>query len=205
MFIGKFNKSIAISYLGVVFAVVGMYFAFSENFKLSAICLMAAGVCDLFDGLVARSMKNRTKDDELFGIQLDSLADTVNFVVLPIVIGYNLGLREWYHIIGFSLLAIAGIQRLCHFNVVVINKKDSGPVKFFSGLPVTSTSITFPLIYLISKLISPGTYHIVYIVLVYLTAFFFVLNIKIPKLKGIAYPIMAILALAFTILLVVIE
>lgn len=204
MFIGKFNKSIAISYLGVVFAVIGMYYSFLHNFKFATICLVAAGVCDLFDGLVARSTKNRTKDDELFGIQLDSLADVVNFVVFPVVFGYNLGLKDWYHIVGYGLLAIAGIQRLCHFNVVVINKKDSGPVKFYTGLPVTSTSIIFPILWLISNCISSNLYHILYTVLVYLIAFFFVLNIKIPKLKGIAYPIFAVLAAAFIIIMVLI-
>lgn len=204
MFIGKFNKSIAISYLGVAFAVVGMYFSFLHNFKYAVICWVAAGICDLFDGLVARSTKGRTRDDELFGIQLDSLADVVNFVVFPIVFGFNLGLSCWYHVIGYVLLAGAGIQRLCHFNVVVINKKDSGPVKFYTGLPVTSTSITFPIIWLISNWISVSTYNVIYIVLVYLTALLFVLNIKIPKLKGIAYPICGVLAVAFIIVLVLI-
>lgn len=204
MFIGKFNKSIAISYLGVVFGITGMYFSFQGNFKAASICLMAAGICDLFDGLVARSIKNRTKDDQLFGIQLDSLADIVNFVAFPIVFGYNLGLREWYHVLGFSLLAIAGIQRLCHFNVIVINKKDSGPVKYFNGLPVTSTSVTFPLIWLLSNFISCGAYHIIYICLIYLTAFLFILNIKIPKIKGLAYPIFTVLGIALAIIMVLI-
>lgn len=195
MFIGKYNKSIIVTYLGVIFAVVGMYFAFKLEAKYAMICLVLAGVCDLFDGKIARMCK-RDKDEVSFGIQLDSLADTVDFVAFPIVFGLSLGLNEWYHVLGYVMLAMGGIQRLAHFNVLVENKKDPGPVKFYSGLPVTSTSITFPLIWLLSNWTGMETYHIIYILLIYLTSVLFVLNIKIPKFKGIAYPILAVVAVA---------
>lgn len=194
MFIGKYNKSLIITYVGVIFAVVGMYFAFRLDYKYSMICMVISGVCDLFDGKVARMCK-RTQEEKEFGIQLDSLADTIDFVVFPVVFGYTLGLNKWYHIIGYALIAMAGVQRLAHFNVLVSNKNDDGPVKFYSGLPVTSTSITFPLIYLLSKLIGFKAYKIVYICLVYLTAVLFITNIKIPKLKGKEYPIAAVVAI----------
>ena len=194
MFIGKYNKSLIISYLGVICSVIGMYFAVIQNFRASICCLILAGVCDMFDGKFARSLKKRDKDDELFGIQLDSLADTIDFVCLPIVYGLAIGFNKWYSVIGYVLLAMAGIQRLCHFNVLVINKKDKGPVKFYSGLPVTSTSITYPLLWLISNYISMGVYNICYTVLTYATALLFVLNVKVPKIRGIAVPIITVIA-----------
>ena len=193
MFIGKYNKSLIISYVGLICAVVGMYYACVADFRASTICLVLAGVCDMFDGKIARMCK-RDKDEELFGIQLDSLADIIDFVALPIVFGLALGLNEWYHVLGYVLLAMAGIQRLCHFNVLVINKKDKGPVKFYSGLPVTSTAITYPLLWVLSNYISLGLYHIFYTILTYVTALLFVLNVKVPKVRGIAYPILALLA-----------
>ena len=200
MLIGKYNKSLIISYLGVIFAVVGMYYAAVANFKYSMICLIISGVCDMFDGKVARMCK-RTKDEELFGIQLDSLADTIDFVAFPIVFGFALGFNEWYHVVSYILLAMGGIQRLCHFNVLVMNKNDKGPVKFYSGLPVTSTAISYPLFWLISNYVTAGTYKIMYTVLTYLTAILFVLNIKVPKPKGIAYPIFAVVAIAGIVML----
>lgn len=202
IFIGEYDKSVAVSYLGVAFAIIGMYYLFSQKFKFAMICLVGSGICDLFDGLVARRIKNRTADGRLFGIQLDSLADVVGFLAFPIVFGYNLGLNEWYHVLGYSLLVIAGIQRLCYFNVVVINKTDSSPVKHYTGLPVTSTSITFPLLWLLSHHISVSLYHTLFIVLIYATAFLFVLRIKIPKFKGMAYPLLALTATIFTIIAV---
>lgn len=194
MFIGKYNKSLIVTYMGVMFAIIGMYFAFTSNAKFSMICLVLAGVCDLFDGKIARMCK-RTKDEISFGIQLDSLADTIDFVAFPVVFGLSLALNKWYHILGYILLAMAGVQRLSHFNVLVGKKEGDAPVKFYSGLPVTSTSVTFPLLWLVSNWIGTEPYHVAYIILVYLTAFLFVLNIKIPKLKGIAYPIVGAIAL----------
>lgn len=199
MLIGKYNKSLIISYLGVASAILGMFFLASSNgndIKIAIILYVIAGVCDMLDGMVARMCK-RDKDEELFGIQLDSLADTIDFVVFPIVLGLFLGFKEWYNVISYILIAMAGIQRLCHFNVLVINKKDKGPVKFYSGLPVTSTAITFPLCWLICKLASAPfeAMHIAFTILTYLTAILFVLNIKVPKPRGKAYPIMGIIAI----------
>ena len=69
MLIGKYNKSLIISYIGVISAVFGMYFlARCGDLKLTMICYLVAGVCDMFDGMVARMMK-RDKDEELFAIR----------------------------------------------------------------------------------------------------------------------------------------
>ncbi len=200
MFIGKYNKSLILSYLGVMFSVVGMYYAVTSNFKVSMICLILAGVCDTFDGKFARMCK-RDKDEEMFGIQLDSLADTIDFVCFPIVFGLALGFNKWYNVISYVLLAMCGIQRLCHFNVLVINKNDKGPVKFYSGLPVTSTSITFPLFWLIGKYLPTSAYPIIYPTLTYLTAILFILNVKVPKPRGIAYPIIALASVVGIVLI----
>ena len=206
MFIGKYNKSLIVSYVGVFFAVLGMYFlAHATDIKVCMVCFLLAGVCDMLDGMVARMMK-RTKDEELFGIQLDSLADTIDFVIFPVFMGLTLGFSEWYQVISYILLAMAGVQRLCHFNVLVINKKDKGPVKYYSGLPVTSTSITFPIIYLISTILYKinndiNIFETLFTILTFASAFLFVLNIKVPKPRGKAYPIMGLLAVVGIILI----
>ncbi len=200
MFIGKYNKSLVISYVGVICTVMGMFFACTPtfggetNFKVAMIFLILAGVCDMLDGKFARMCK-RDKDEEMFGIQLDSLADVVDFVCFPIVFGLAKGFNSWYHVITYVLIAMAGIQRLCYFNVLVINKKDKGPVKYYTGLPVTATAVIFPIVYAISRLVESCLFNeIFYAVITFLTAFFFVSNIKVPKPKGIAYPIFGAIA-----------
>ena len=49
--------------------------------------LLFCGLCDAFDGKVARTKKNRTERMKKFGIQIDSLSDLVAFGVLPACIG----------------------------------------------------------------------------------------------------------------------
>lgn len=196
MFIGKFNKSVLVTYLGVAFAIAGMYFAFNNEPKQVMVCLALAGICDLFDGKIARAMK-RDKDEISFGIQLDSIADIVNFVVFPVVYAFTLGMNEWYHVLGYVLFVVAGIQRLSHFNVMVLKKNDDSPVAHYTGLPVTSTSIILPLYWFLAQIFKmpQNLFNIWYIVLLYLIAFLYVSKIKVPKIKGRLYYLVAILAL----------
>ena len=49
----------------------------------------------MFDGKVARTKKDRTECEKKFGIQIDSLCDAICFGVLPVVIGYSVGMRDW--------------------------------------------------------------------------------------------------------------
>ena len=96
MIIGKWNKSVILSYIGLFFGVFGIYFAIVENnIKIAFTCLILSGICDMFDGTIARKCK-RTEEEKEFGIQLDSLSDLVCFGVLPALIGYSLGIKHTY-------------------------------------------------------------------------------------------------------------
>ena len=198
MFIINLKKSVLITYLGVIFAVISMYFAFSKMafsevsyIRYSLAFLVLAGVCDMFDGKVARMCK-RDKEEKEFGIQIDSLADTVNFVVLPVVIMMSLGMISIYH----------GISRLGYFNV---HAGLDDPVKFYNGLPVTSTAIIYPVLGLLHGQIPEETFCLIYIIATLLTGLLFVVKIKVPKFKGIAYVIIPILAAILVALLLVIK
>ena len=208
MFIINLKKSVLVTFLGVIFAVISMYFAFIKMafcevsyIRYSLVFLMLAGICDMFDGKVA-SMCKRTKEEKEFGIQIDSLADTVNFVVLPVVIMLSLGMTSIIDVVIYALFIICGISRLGYFNV---HASLDNPVKYYNGLPVTSTAIIYPLLGLLHGNIAEPTFCLVYIIATLITAILFVAKIKIPKLKGSAYVIVPILALLLGILLVVIR
>ena len=154
----------------------------------------------MFDGKVA-SMCKRTKEEKEFGIQIDSLADTVNFVVLPVVIMLSLGMTSIIDVVIYALFIICGISRLGYFNV---NAKLDSPVKFYNGLPVTSTAIIYPVLGLLHGHIPEDIFSLVYIIATLLTAILFVTRIKIPKFKGIAYIIIPILAIVLAVLLILV-
>ena len=208
MFIIKFNKSVIITYLGVISAIVAMYFAFTKMvfsdtcyLRYSLMFLVLAGICDMFDGKFARCCK-RTKEEKEFGIQIDSLADTIDFICLPIVIMLSLGMNSIIDVLVYSLFAICGISRLGFFN---INASLDKPVKFYSGLPVTSTAIIYPVLGLLHGQISENFFKMVYISITFIVSILFIANIKFPKLKGFAYIIVPILAALLLILLLVIR
>ena len=198
MFIAKWNKSVILSYVGLVFAIVGMYICVTTGNILHALsCLIVSGVCDLFDGKIARMCK-RTKDEIKFGIQLDSLVDTAAFVVFPIIILLTMGLTDWYQLPVLALFAICGIARLGHFNCLV--EDSDKPVAFYTGLPVTAIAMILPLLYLFSYIIPSNIYPIVLTILIGVNALLNILTIKVKKPKGIAYPIFAIAAIVMLVL-----
>lgn len=206
IFFAKFNKSCLITYIGILFAILAMYFAFGRTttesncyIRYALICLIVSGVCDMYDGKFARACK-RTQEEKEFGVQLDSLADTICFIATPIVIMFGIGMTQWFYLPAYVLLAICGVSRLGYFNIKADLDK---AIKTYSGLPVTSTAIIYPLVGLLYLLKNMNIIYISYLIVTIITAILFVLNIKIPKLKGVAYSIIPILAIIFIILLLV--
>ncbi len=208
MFIINIKKSVIITYIGVICAVMSMYCCFTQivtsevgRIRYSLVFLILAGICDMFDGKVARMCK-RTEEEKEFGIQIDSLADTVNFVVMPVVMMLSLGMVSIHDTIVYCIFVLCGISRLAYFNV---NASLDGPVKYYNGLPVTSTAIIYPVLGLLHGQIPEGTFKTIYLIATLLIGILFVLRIKVPKLKGVAYVIVPILAIIMSILLLVIR
>ena len=202
MFIGKWNKAVILTYVGLAFSVVGMALAIGGyDIKYAFICLMLAGICDLFDGAVAR-MCDRDDEEKAFGVQQDSLVDAISFVAFPITILLSMGFNKIYHIAVYALFAICGVARLGYFNIKTadINK----PAKYYSGVPVTYVAMVFPLAYILSFLM-PEKYMGPFVFLfVGAKAIFEILNIKIPKPGKTSYALFTILGIAMLAAYVVI-
>lgn len=205
MFIINLKKSVLLTYLGVIFGVISMTLAFTkmafaevEYMRYSLVLLILAGICDMFDGKVARMCK-RTKEEKNFGIQIDSLADTVNFLVLPVVIMLSLGMTSVLDMCIYIVFILCGISRLALFNC---NADLDKPVPYYNGLPVTSTSVIYPLIGLFHGRISDSAFHYVCIFATLIVGLLFITKIKVPKFKKtITLVIITIIAVLWSILL----
>lgn len=203
MFIGKFNRTVIVTYLSIVAFLVGAYFAlFEGNIAAAIICLVVSGICDTFDGKIARMVKNRTEEDKQFGIQIDSLADVIAFTVSPLtiffgyILKYDVDINPVLLITASSALIVCGITRLAYFNVVTA----AGPVKYYSGLPVTLTSAIFPILYLLDNCLSHVAFVYIYLVAIFVVSFLFVLNFKIKKqTSALFYILIPIIGLIFTV------
>ena len=146
----------------------------------AVMCLMFSGLCDMFDGRVARTKKKRTNEERHFGIQLDSLSDLVCFGVLPAIIGYSLGIKNTYLIPLIIIYPLAALIRLAYFNVLEITRNSSTQVKEYTGLPVTSSALIFPFLYIFRKFL--GKYFVlIYGIVLFVIAILFISKIKIKK------------------------
>ena len=198
MFIGFYGMSVLLTYIGLAFSVTGMVLSFLGHIPAGIMCLILAGVCDMFDGTVARACK-RSDLEKKFGIQIDSLVDTVSFGVFPIVLGISMGFTSKLNILIYIIYVLAAVIRLAYFNVLaeektVFNKKKKEKVSYYFGLPVTSIAIILPFTYNLNIFMNPSVFVKAYPLVMLMTAILFVLNIKIKKPAGLWYVICSILA-----------
>ena len=122
--IGFYNYSVILTYIGLASSVFGITQVFEGHESIAFLCLLLSGICDLFDGKIARSMKNRTDHEKVFGIQIDSLCDLVCFGVFPAVIGYHYGFNNGLGLLSAVMIVLGAVIRLGYFNVILnINVK----------------------------------------------------------------------------------
>lgn len=189
--IGVYNPTIWLTYIGVFCAIIGIGLLLcAGTMDTAMIMLILSGVCDMFDGVVARRFK-RTEQEKQFGIQLDSLADTVSFVVFPAVILLAVTQCHPLCMIIACFYVFAGIMRLGWFNVTTEENKG-----FYQGLPVTFSALIFSLCYLVLRLLNLDIFHIVYPVLLACVGLLFILNFRMKKPGIKVLLLFAVLAVA---------
>ena len=182
--IGFYNYSVIVTYIGVALSVCAMTMSHTGNFKYAILFLALAGACDTFDGKIARAMKNRTREMEIFGVQIDSLCDMVCFGVTPVIISYHMGLNQPWGIAIEILFVLCGVIRLAYFNVLEELKHthpDSDQSKGYRGLPITTITIIYPIVYLFRPLVSDRAFIVTLAVMHLVVAFLYVLDFKIKK------------------------
>ena len=178
--IGFYDYTVILTYLGFASGMFGIIMAMTGHLFPAILALMFSGLCDMFDGKVARTKKKRTAEEKNFGIQLDSLSDLVCFGVLPATIGFKLGISKAYVVPLVVFYPLAALIRLAYFNMLEIIRNGDGPVKEYVGLPVTSAALIFPFIYIFRKFL--GKYFVlVYGICLLLVGILFISKIKIKK------------------------
>lgn len=148
--LGYYDYTVVLTYCGMLSAFYGILCAIGQKFGLSVICLMVAGACDMFDGVVA-STKTRTKSEKRFGIQIDSLSDLISFGVLPAIFVYMISERNAIAGVIAALFALCALIRLAYFNVLEEERQNETTErrKSFLGVPVTTVAILLPIVYMV--------------------------------------------------------
>ena len=206
--IGFYNPSVVLTYAGVSVAVLGLWLAASARQEAALICLVVAGLADLFDGPLARRV-TRDAAARRFGQEIDSLADMVSFIALPVVIAMSLGVRSGWAVPVLAVYALAGVVRLAYFNAVTRGDASGDaaaePVRAFRGLPVTYAALILPAAALVAAALPASAMPwIVGVVLAALGALF-VLDVPVPKPRGASYAVFGALAIAVVVALAFVD
>lgn len=178
--LGYYNYTVVLTYLGMLAAFVGVIKAIDGDFQLGIVCLMIAGVCDMFDGLVAGT-KKRDRMEKNFGIQIDSLSDLISFGVFPAVFVYLITEKTVLSSFIASAYLLAALIRLAYFNVLEEERQKQTTEKRTSylGLPVTTIAITLPAVYLIFEQFYKN--YVLFTGILAISAIFFLLPKEIKK------------------------
>lgn len=182
--IGVYDYTVIATYAALIISIQGIFASAAGRPEVGLLCLMICGMIDTFDGRIARSKKDRTEEGKLFGIQIDSLNDLVCFGVLPVSIGFSLGMTGGASRVILSLFALAALIRLAYFNVLEEKRQRETTAERISymGLPVTTVSVVMPFFFLLSEYL--GISHTpVFTVVLLALAVAFITPLKVRKLK----------------------
>ncbi len=143
-----FNLANLFTFVNITAGLMATYFITQNNFVLAIALAWVGGAFDIFDGKIARKYKLSNE----FGVQLDSFADFLSFVLVPVFLifqaVYSSQLDPTF-LVAASITSIyyviSGLRRLIHFNL----NADAGEVeKYFTGVPTPLGAILLWLVYL---------------------------------------------------------
>jgi CDP-diacylglycerol--serine O-phosphatidyltransferase len=113
---------------------LGVIFTFQGELNIAFYLMIAAAVCDFFDGFAARALKAFTP----IGKDLDSLADVISFGLLPAMMLHRRmiegGMTTWLSYVPL-IIAVFSAIRLAKFNV------DDRQTENFLGLPTPACAM----------------------------------------------------------------
>lgn len=143
-----FNLANLVTFFNIASGIIAMYFLTHGEFFGAALFAWLGGAFDIIDGKIARKYQLSTE----FGVQLDSYADFLSFVIVPamfiyfgVIDGKELFLNTPIIIFAFVYYIISGLRRLIQFNI----EAEAGEVgKYFVGIPTPLGAILLWIVYL---------------------------------------------------------
>jgi CDP-diacylglycerol--serine O-phosphatidyltransferase len=194
--LGHLDLATCLTLASITLSVSAVVFTARGFLAIGVICLVYAGLCDLFDGFAARRAV-RTKEQEAFGLQIDSIADMAAFGVAPAFIAVNLGLTSPVEVAALVFYVCCAAVRLAYFNVH--GTTPEGERRYYTGVPVTYAALVFPILLLFAT--APNEPPLSWLIQSYfwILGALFVLRIRIRKPGGIFYVIFPVVAIVLTV------
>lgn len=180
----------ALTLVALAAALGSALFAVDGRLAYAVVALMVSGLCDLFDGFIARRLP-RDEQQKHFGGRLDSIVDLCSFGFAPAVLLYCSGLRGPVGIALLVLFLCSAAWRLAYFETVGLQEEAAG--RYYVGLPTTYVALIFPISYL-TGFWRPSLLVMVLQATTLLLAVAMVAPVPIRKPGGIAYAVFLLIA-----------
>ena len=174
-----FNLANMFTFGNLTSGLIAIYLTTQGDFFWAITFLWIGGAFDLFDGKMAR--KHGLSNE--FGIQLDSYADFLSFVLTPVFLIYVAVIQTSDSTVIMALgslvslyYIISGLRRLIHFN---INAEEGKVEEYFTGVPTPFGAIILWFVFLGGVYVFPA---FITIVLLAITGWLLNSNVKVKHL-----------------------
>ena len=179
--------------MGLASGILVIYFALQGQFRVAILALLWAVLFDWFDGPVARRMTGRTKEQHLFGANMDSLVDVISSAVAPGVLLLAYGeFSPWFYP-GFLAIAVAGVLRLAYFDVYGVDSDGT-----IAGLSIDFTPLVVAGVFFMETPLSHNAFAALFYGVILVMACLHVAPFRMPKMTGIWVSIVTIYVVALT-------
>ncbi|NEU97996.1 CDP-alcohol phosphatidyltransferase family protein [Bradyrhizobium uaiense] len=192
----------AITALGYLFAVVGLFLALNGKIELGVAAMLWTWFLDHWDGHVARKTSHiRRPGAAEFGKSFDGFADFIHGVLFPAVIIMLVGRGAALSFITSLLLVLSGAIRLSYFENVGLTAEAR-----FIGIPVSYDAPLLAVMLLLRPLMSAETFETILALpfavlsVLHVSAF-----LEVPAIRGVGVPIATVAAIAVSLALIAIS
>ena len=183
------------SLVGLLCAVLAIYYAVLGNFPLAIIGMIWAVFFDWGDGIIARRMKRRTDEYRSFGTQLDSLIDIVSFGICPAILLLSYGkFSPWFLPGAFVIVAVSTI-RLSYFNMFGLIDDST-----YMGLALDNNVIILAFVFLFEGIFSRTIFSVMLYIMCICLAALNVAPIRTPKFTGRWFYVLTVYTLVLTVI-----
>ena len=167
------------SLMGLVCSILAIYFMFIGIYQIAMIGMIWAVGFDWADGIIARKIQNRTKEEKMFGGQLDLLIDIVSYGAAPAILILSYSNFNPLFLLPALIMLIFGVMRLSYFSTFGLSEEAK-----YTGLAIDNNSIVLVFIFIFSGYFDKIVFSILLGIAGVFLAILNISDIETPKLSG---------------------
>jgi CDP-diacylglycerol--serine O-phosphatidyltransferase len=167
------------SLMGLVCSILAIYFMFIGIYQIAMIGMIWAVGFDWADGIIARKIQNRSKEEKIFGGQLDLLIDIVSYGIAPAILILSFSNFNPLFLLPALIMLIFGVMRLSYFSTFGLSEEAK-----YTGLAIDNNSIVLVFIFIFSGYFDKIVFSILLGIVGVFLAILNISDIKTPKLSG---------------------